>query len=311
MQRSWRQRLHVWSIPLVLLALAWAVHLLWSAWPELAIDLPRLHVRWLWLTLAGTVLGGYLGFEAFRILVRQLCPLAYGRLALAHLYFTAQLMKHIPGRVWGIAYQSATGRRVALRQWASINVIYMVLTTGVALWVASTVVGCMFGMVWGVMAFTTGLMIYFGAWHSSRIDTLLNLVRRVPLHVCERMADALQPFAEVGTRFKWCLLLWFGASWLVYLLAWGGLGLAWPGSSFADGVFLCALYTVAWFVGYISLVSPSGVGVRELVFVLLAHRFSPDMVAVMAVLGRAMLLTVDVLLGVIFAGARPTAMPRD
>ena len=63
---------------------------------------------------------------------------------------------------------------------------------------------------------------------------------------------------------------------------------------------LCALYVIAWMAGYFSLVTPSGLGVRELVFVFLAHRFPPDAVAGLAIFGRAMLLVADILLGAIF-----------
>lgn len=304
MQNTRRQRLRLWMAPISLAALAWVVYQLWGAWPQLVIDLPRLRVRWLWLPLTGTALCGYLAFEAFRSMFERACPALYGRMPLAHLYFVAQLMKHLPGRVWGLAYQSALGHRASLVQWASVSMAYMLLTTMVALWVATTVVVCLYGADWGGLAFVAGIVAYFGVWHPIVVNRLIGLLRRARFHACLRFADALQPFAEAGAGFKWRVLLWFSASWLVYLLAWGGYGLAWPGLMFADGVYLCALYTVAWFVGYISLISPSGIGVREMVFVLLAQRFPPDAVAGMAVLGRVMLLLVDVLLGILFAPFR-------
>jgi uncharacterized membrane protein YbhN (UPF0104 family) len=64
---------------------------------------------------------------------------------------------------------------------------------------------------------------------------------------------------------------------------------------------MCAYYMVAWFVGYVSLLTPSGLGVRELVFAWLAKDFPPDAVALMAVVGRVSLLAVDLALGLAFA----------
>jgi len=289
---------------LALSALAWTVWLLWGALPALRANLPRLKLGWLSLTLLGNVVSGYLGFEAFRALFNRMRPGLYSRSLLAHLYFTGQLMKHLPGRVWGVAYQSATGHKATLAEWVGVTTVYMALTTGFALWVSASVLGFMHGLSWGVLVLFAGGATYGLLWRARPLTALLNLWCRIPVKVLARLCDALRAFADVDTRFKRTVLCWFTASWLVYLLAWASYGLAWPGLASADGIWLCALYTIAWFVGYISLFSPSGVGVREMVFVLLAQRFPPDAVAGMAVLGRVTLLLVDVLLGTLFAPFR-------
>jgi hypothetical protein len=291
-------------MPVAVLALAWVVWLLWGSWPQLRTNLPHLHVRWLLLILAGNTIAAYLGFEAFRALFQCVCPATYGRLHLANLYFTGQLMKHLPGRIWAIAYQSAMGNRASLAQWVSVSAAYMVLTTGFALWVAATVIGFMYGPVWGVLALVAGLALYGVGWHPRPLGALVALLRRIPGRAFTRLGDALQAFVGVGWLPKFCVFGLFASSWLVYLLSWAGYGLAWPGLSASDGIQLCAIYTIAWFVGYVSIVSPSGIGVRELVFVLLAQRFPPDAVVGMAVLGRITLLAVDVILGISFAPFR-------
>lgn len=301
---SWRKRLRWLFVPVALMALVWTVGLLWDSWPELHANLPRLRIRWLVLTLVGNTIAGYIGFEAFRALFVHMKPGVYGRLHLAHLYFTGQLMKHLPGRVWSVAYQSATGGRASLAEWVSVTAAYMLLTTSFAMWVAATVIGFMFGLGWGILALAAGLLLYLGGWHPRSLRALLALLRRLPGRVFAGLIDALQPFTASSTRFKFHVLLLFAASWLAYLLSWIGYGLAWPDLNASDGIFLCALYTVAWFVGYVSLISPSGLGVRELVFVLLAHQFPADAVAGMAVFGRVTLLGVDVILGVLFAPFR-------
>lgn len=307
---SWRRRWRWLFVPVVLAALAWTVTLLWSALPALLNDLPRLRVEWLMFTLGGNVIAGYLGFEAFRALFNRMRPGLYRRRYLAHLYFAAQLMKHLPGRIWGVAYQSASGHRATLAEWVSITAIYMVLTTWFALWVAAIVLGCVAGWLWGALAFIVGGAFYVFAWNARLFSWVLAGVRTLPLRALTRLCDALQPFAGVDAAFKRHVGYWFLASWLVYLLAWVGYGMAWPTLTAADGVWLCALYTVAWFAGYASLISPSGLGVRELVFVLLAHRFPPDAVAGMAVLGRVVLLAVDVVLGAAFLPFRDMSPGR-
>lgn len=310
MNSSWRKKFRWVSLPLALMALVWTVWLLWDSWPQLQTNLYRLRVWWLLFTLAGNLIAGYLAFEAFHALFAKMRPSLYARTRLAHLYFTGQLMKHLPGRIWGVAYQSATGHQVTLAEWVSVTAIYMVLATVFALWAAAIAIGFMSGWPWGALAVAAGLAIYVFGWSARLLDALLGLMRRLPFRTLSRLCDALRPFVGVGAEFKCRIWCWFMASWLVYLLAWAGYGKAWPDLTAADGVWLGAIYTVAWFVGYISLISPSGVGVRELVFVLLAHRFPPDAIAGMAVLGRVTLLAVDVILGAAFLPFRTTLDER-
>lgn len=297
---AWRRRWRWLTLPVALLALAWAVWQLRSALPMLRASLPKLEAAGLWGTLAGCLVSGYLSFEAFRALFEWMRPGTYSRWRLAHLYFTGQLMKHLPGRIWGVAYQSAAGRQASLAQWVSVTTVYMLLVTAFALWVAACVLGFWLDWRWGGLALSLGAALYAGLWRTRPLQFLLGLLRRLPLPALARLCDALLPFAQVSASFKLRVWGWFASGWLVYLSAWTGFGLAWPGLSAADGVWLCALYTAAWFVGYISLLSPSGIGVRELVFVALARDFPPDAVAGVVVLGRVILLSVDMVLGLIF-----------
>lgn len=297
----WRQRWRWLFVPLILLALGTVGKLLWESLPVLWANLPKLKAGWLALVVAGNLASTYLAFEAFRCLFGQVCPGAYGRVTLARFYFIGQLLKHLPGRFWGVAYQSASGGRASLAEWVSATVVYMLLTIAFALWAALVVIGFILGLHWGVLAIAVGGAIYALLWNAYLISWLLALLRRAPLSAMVRLCDAVQSFAMVDGYFKTRVLGWFAASWILYLLAWAGYGLAWPSLTAFDGVKLCALYTVAWFAGYVSLVSPSGIGIRELVFVLLARDFPPDAVAGMAVMGRAVLLVVDVLLASVFA----------
>lgn len=282
-------------------SLVWACLLLWHAWPDLERNLPRMALRWLLLTFIGTLASAYLAFEAFRELLERLRPGAFGRLQLAHLYFTAQLMKHLPGRVWGVAYQSSTGTGASIAEWIAINATYMLLSTAFAL--ASSTVLLAWWYAWSASALVlaAALALYFGLWQRAPMRLVLDLLQRVPKRSFTRLADALAPFVAVEARFKVRVFGLLATSWVLYFLAWGCFGLAWPGLDLRNGIVLCALYTLAWFAGYISFLTPSGIGVRELVFVLLAHNFPADAITAMAILGRMILLLVDIAFGLAFS----------
>ncbi|MDR3386990.1 MAG: hypothetical protein P4L92_08045 [Rudaea sp.] len=300
----WRKRWRWVFLALSFLALGWTAALLWQAWPGLQVHLPQLRKRWLWASLGCMLLSGYLGFESFRIIVLRLKPALYGRLHLAHLYFFAQSMKHLPGRVWGVAYQSMVGGDASPAEWIGANVLYMFFSTGFAIWVATLLLACMHGLLSGAAVALAGLAIYAFGWNPRPLGALLDLLRTFPWRAIDRLCDAVQPMLAANRVFKLQLLLLFALSWLCYLSAWAALGTAWPGLDADDGILLCAYYTIAWAVGYLSVVTPSGLGVRELVFTLLAQRFPADAIAAMAVFGRAGLLIVDVVFAILFAPFR-------
>jgi hypothetical protein len=290
-----------WTCVVVsVLAVAWTAGLLWKAGPDIMRTLPRLHVGWLIVALSGMVLSAYLAFEAFLQLFREGAHRSIGRLQLGHLYFTGQLMKHLPGRVWGIAYQSTSSKAASVAAWLSVNAVFMVLTTGFAVWVAVTTIGFMQAPLFGLAGFCIGLLAYAIGWHRRVLAFGCALLMKIRWRTFQQLGEALGAYALSSTALKLRVFVFFFLSWLVYLGAWAIWGVSWPGVGPSDGVVLCALYTVAWLVGYLSVVSPSGLGVRELAFAALAHRFSPDVIAGVAIIGRASLLLIDIAMGLIF-----------
>jgi len=287
-------------IAVSVLALIWTAGLLWKAWPAISLALPRLHVSWLVLALIGMAVSAYLAFEAFLELFREISNRSSRRLHVAHLYFTGQLMKHLPGRVWGIAYQATASRAASVAQWLSVNAAFMVLTTGFAVWVALAALGLMRAPVYGLIGFFVGLVAYVIGWHPRVLGFACNCLIKVRWRALHELGNALTSYVTSSTAFKLRVFVLFFLSWLVYLMAWAFFGVAWPGIGPGNGVLLCAFYTVAWLIGYLSLISPSGLGVRELAFVALAHKFPPDVVAGVAIIGRASLLVIDIAMGLIF-----------
>lgn len=297
---SWRKNLQWMGLPVTFLALGWAIWLLWDAFPMFRDSLSQIKTGWLLFVLLGNTLSAYLIFEAFYLLFEQMRTNAYNKHELANLYFTGQLIKHLPGRVWSIAYQVAMGDRASASEWIVINLVFTVLSIWFALWVSISVLAFTFDWKWGVFFLAFGTLIYIYISKGMIFDFLLKILDRFSISTIENITNSFKCFAGVQGKERFKIWLLFVSGWLVYFIAWAGYGFAWDKLTPLDGVWLCAFYTIAWFFGYISLVTPSGLGIRELVFVALARDFPPDVIATIAITSRALLLVIDLIFGVIF-----------
>ncbi len=90
------------------------------------------------------------------------------------------------------------------------------------------------------------------------------------------------------------------ASWVLYFSAWTFLGKAWPAFSGLDLIKLCALYTLAWLFGFLSMITPGGLGVREGAFAVLAHGLPADALVLLMVVARLWMFIVELSLFLVF-----------
>jgi hypothetical protein len=293
------------AVIVTLLSGIWVTVLLVQAWPELAPHLHEVRVSLLAFGLLLSVASAYLTFEAFATVVNAIGIAAMPKHHLAHLHFTGQLLKHLPGRIWGVGYQWAAGNSAGtLGDWLLANLGHMLLATFFALWTAWLALAAAQGPGWAGLAVIGGLAVYVLGWQLVSSVALQRLAARLPGRA-SGLGRSLQVFAKAPVSARARIFLLFCGSWLLFYAAWIAFGLAYPPLGPSGGARICAYYMLAWFAGYISLLTPSGLGVRELAFAWLAHGFSSDVVALMAIVGRVSLLAVDILLGLLFAPFSP------
>lgn len=296
----WQERWRLFFTILSFISIFWAAYLLFDGIKDLKENFKNINLYWLLFVLIFNIISGYFGFEAFRLIFNTIKPNIYEKNFLGNLYFAAQLIKHLPGRIFGIVYQVNRGGSATIGEWLIINSAYMAINTAFALWTAVTVTGIMINFRIGLLIFLIGAIFYFLFWHPvlfRQISTFLNFIFKSK---AKNIVNSIEILISSSLGFKLKIFFLFSISWILYLLAWAGYGAAWPSLKAIDGVWLCGIYTIAWFAGYISLISPSGIGVRELVFVFLAKDFPPDAVAGIAILGRTILLFVDIFFGIFY-----------
>lgn len=302
-------RFHVWRIVAALLtvaAIAWVLLLVKDAWPDIVAHHREIDLFRLAIALGLAIAASWFAFLAFAAIVTNLGLSGYRLREVAHLYFVAQLLKHLPGRMWGIGYQwAASGRAVTLGTWLQANAFHMLFATYFALWSSAITISLSMNFVMGVLIFIAGLVGCILLWNTPKLlGAIAWIGSLVGKRVDSGLASALVAL-PVGRKLN--ILVLFTISWVIWYAAWYVNGTAFAPLGGVGGMRLWAYYMVAWFVGYISLFTPSGLGIRELVFVWLAHDFPSDAVLLMAVIGRVSLLLVDLALGLLFAPFAPRA----
>lgn len=192
----------------------------------------------------------------------------------------ALLARYIPGNVWhglGITYwcqQEGVPARTSVASWILENV-YTVL--GGAL--AATVTAPWWLVGEALAQFATlcitipiGLLMVHPRVLPLLLSAPLRLLKRPPLQVSLSFARSVS--------FAWLyVLLFLGQGWVLGLLT----GWIEPGHTL-NPLTLAGIFATAWTVGFLSFITPSGIGVREGVMSLMLARVLP--------VGSAMLLPI-------------------
>jgi hypothetical protein len=190
-----------WKIAAVVVtsvSVAWVLWLLMGVWPSVVLHWSEIRPTPLLLGFALALVASYLTFEAFATLVNNLQIAGLPRRELAHLHFTSQLLKHMPGRVWGVGYQWALGGAVgSLGDWLSANLGHMALATFFALWSAAITFGFSLGIVWGVLALVCGGVVYHACWSLVSSPRVTNWLARFSGRIGKLTARIANLFARI------------------------------------------------------------------------------------------------------------------
>lgn len=300
--RSWKC-----LIAIVLIgSLGWVCWSLSSAWPVLMGRRSEISMSWLSTGILLALIASLLLCLAFARLTALFEPSRLRLLEMGHLYFTAQLLKHVPGRIWGIGYQWTLGRDFfTLSTWVWANILHMILAMYFSIWFAVIVMTADHSVRGCIGVLLLGILAYFFIWNMVSIVGNWKWISSLGARHAWFKAGFPPALTKANAPLQARIFILLFTSWVLYFLSWYASGQAYASLGGWNGVRMCAYYLVAWFVGYVTLISPSGLGVRELVFVWLAKDYAPDAVALMAIVGRVNSLLVDILLGLVFAPFAP------
>lgn len=258
-RRTW---LTVLKIALALLALALLVASLVGQWSVVRGTVLRIGFLPVVQSFAWAVVGLLLSALAWR---EGLAALGH-RLPLRaayRMFFVSQVGKYLPGSVWPILAQMEIGRThgVPRPRSAVAGVLFLVLhlTTGLVVALATLpFVGPLADSpyAWFGWLVVPALVLLAPPVLTRVLDAGFRLVRRPPLQAPLRWGDVLRP-----AGFLLVMWLAYGASLLALLVGFGPM---------SAGSYVEALgaYALAWSVGFVIVVVPAGIGVREAILVL-------------------------------------------
>ena len=290
MWQRWFQRLQ----PLFLcLALLFIGFLLRSQWPTLRAYEWRLDMGWLGLAVGFTLASWALEIQVWRLLLGVLGgSLPYG--PAVRIWFFAAVIRYIPGNIWqplSMALQcQAWGIRpeVTLASIAFYQALILLAVTPIAALYFSLTGnwGLLTTYLQGAAPWLVGLSIVPVIIFLARPSWLLSLLNWALVKV------GRAPIAAhlSSGRLLWLLLIAV-LNWLLWGASFGALtlGLGQPAQlTLAQALFhLIAVFPIAYIIGFLSLITPSGIGVREGAFyLLLVPLFDPGLVTVAALVMR-------------------------
>jgi uncharacterized membrane protein YbhN (UPF0104 family) len=232
-----------------------------AEWPQVHAALNHLH----WYSVAGAALAAVAGWLCMMLVWSEVIadlgsplPLSAG----VRIMSVVQLAKYLPGAVWAFAAQVELGSeyRVPRRRSATAAVISVSLTFALALAIAAVVLplvsAAAAAQYWWVLAIAPVIGVCLSPPVLGRLlDRALILARRQPLERRPSMGG-------IARALGWAALGWLLWGLQAWLLIRDLTGLGTRALPIAIGGF-----ALAWAAGTIIVVTPGGLGARELALI--------------------------------------------
>lgn len=310
-----RRPLWRWVSRIVLTGgLAWVVVLLARDFRELRSDFQIASIESLLLTIVLGVVALLLIVPVFQSLLHVHSNLHIRYRHAARMLFVAQILRHIPGRIWGIAYLVAETRSdIPSTAMVRANLDTMLYAIYFSALVAVSLVG---GVAWGaplaLALFLVGSILLAVAVRFDWFGHVLVAVAKVVPGRVQSLAGRLLLERRMPWSSAIMIVVCVALSWVCYLTVWWMFPRIFPVLEDVNIWLLCASYAAAWFIGYVSMITPSGLGVREASFFAFAGTLTslPNL-AFLAVFVRGWQLIAEITVFVVFALIGPGRGPAS
>ncbi|MDN5280795.1 MAG: glycosyltransferase 2 family protein [Clostridiales bacterium] len=203
---------------------------------------------------------------------------------LCYSFFLPNLGKYIPGKVLFLAGRIELSHRFGIKRKTGLSVFIfecLFIVTAATFYLPASFY-FIFSMSLKYQAIMYSLFLLIMFWLTARIENFLTLLDKI---LARFKQPALEIHLDTATTRK--LILYYIFVWGVY-----GLSCAFLASSLTSQVNqyffpVAAAFVASWLAGFLSFLTPGGLGVRESMLIILLHPiFDNTLLMVLAILAR-------------------------
>lgn len=311
------RRIMRWMQPLMLAAAAIFIGV-WLAnqWPSLRAHPWQLHGGWLALAALCMLASWAVEIALWRALMATLGgQLAY--LTAARIWFKSAVVRYVPGNVWQPLSMTLYAQQHGVRP--EVTVTSVALYQGIILLAAAPIAAVYFWLTgnWGLLTTFVGgygwVLIVLGLAPVALFLAAPNLLIILLNWLLVKMR---RPAVEAGlSRARLFVMLAVAAfDWLLWgatfaALTYGVAAFSWARLA-ALAPHLIVAYAIAYCIGFLSFITPSGFGVREgALYVLLATVMDPAVVTVAALAMRVWTVVGEVVMAILATVTEARGVP--
>jgi hypothetical protein len=217
------------------------------------------------------------------------------------IWLISQLGKYVPGKVWVVVSRlyllPGDGNRVELGCSIIMEMI-LVNVTGFFLFLCSLFFWDQTNSGWQQDAIQMGGLLVIGLMLLNPrileriVNTVLNWMRRETIEIRLKLRDIAN------------LFLYYAFCWVLYGVSFAFLASAFTEMNPTKFIVFSGIYVISVVIGFVTLIAPSGLGVREgVLFILLSRYMDPPVATYLSVVSRIWFTSVELTM-VAFLGLR-------
>lgn len=235
----------------------------------------------------------------FEIIVYQNTQRKFPLRYLARLFFAGQIVSYLPGRLLGTVYLiNETKRNFSALTMVRINIELILTIILFNTFTAFSLIGFFLkGPVVAALTFLLGIIIFVIYHQLNLFDGLLHVLSVI---LPQKMSEKISQVKTHRAFNLKTIVLMIGIliiHWLAYLYAWISLKKVFIMLDSNIVFLLAAAYTISWIIGFVTLVTPGGLGIREVSFMLICSQYlSQHHASFLSLFLRIWLILVDLLL---------------
>ncbi len=206
------------------------------------------------------------------------------------IFYVSQLGKYVPGRVWGYISQVVLSRRAGVSGEKAFvsSILFQAISSAVTVYFFLMTLPA-----WDSLQGLPGILILAAASAAGAVLLQLNVLNGVSNLVLGKLFRR-EMRVNLSSRTILDVMGILLLSWIAYGVAYYHFMKSfYPDLDVMTGMKFTGIYAISWLIGYVSLLTPGGLGIREGVQVYLLSLFVPLPIAIVISLASRVWLTVS------------------